>query len=146
MTMQITEERITPADTAKMIRAALKTAFPGTKFRVRLSRGNATYVDWTDGPTRAQVCDITDEFTSQGFDASTDMRTYNDSRLYANADGSYTERRYSSGLMIEQRSASDEVWADLMVKMSRFEGLSDYEAETFAWREFSSIDYSGLAA
>ena len=140
--MQITTERVSPADTAKLIRKALKEAFPSTKFRVRLSRGNATYVDWTDGPMRSQVCEITDEFTSQGFDASTDMRTYNDSRLYANADGSYTERRYSSGLMIEQRTASDDVWMDLMGKMARIDGLNDYERETFAWREFSQIDYS----
>jgi hypothetical protein len=65
---------LSAAETAKLIRQALKAAFPGTRISVRLSRGNATYVSWTDGPTVRDVQAITHEFESQTFNSSEDMR------------------------------------------------------------------------
>jgi hypothetical protein len=65
---------LSAAETAKLIRQALKAAFPGTRISVRLSRGNATYVSWTDGPTLRDVQAITHEFESQTFNSSEDIR------------------------------------------------------------------------
>lgn len=62
-------------DCAKMIRGALKSGFPGTKFSVRgssYSMGHSIDVSWTDGPTGAQVKPILDRFESKGFDGMTD--------------------------------------------------------------------------
>lgn len=140
-------EYVSQVETAKLIRRALKAAFPSTKFRVRCARGGATYIDWTDGPTRSEVMHVTGEFEGETFDGMQDMRIPNAAILYANADGSYSERRYLSGLLIEQRKASDEVWADLTTKFGRMtEGatglpVDEMTRDTFAWREFSSTSY-----
>ncbi len=66
-------------ETAAHIRAALKVAFPGVKFSVRISlysMGSSTYVNWTDGPTEPEVNLITDRFTSKTFDGSDDSTHY----------------------------------------------------------------------
>lgn len=67
---------ITCADTAKLIRAALRKAFPGTKFGVRshsYSGGASINVDWIDGPTSADVEAIAKQFAGGRFDGSIDM-------------------------------------------------------------------------
>lgn len=68
--------RYTTKQTAQFIREALKAAFPGVKFSVRMPYGNKTLVSWTDGPTVAEVERVTNQFTSQGFDSMTDCPTY----------------------------------------------------------------------
>lgn len=68
-------------DTAKLIRADLKKAFPGIKFSVRgsvASMVSAIDVSWTDGPTEAQVDRIVMVYCGQGFDGMTDSTTYHD--------------------------------------------------------------------
>lgn len=62
-------------ETNKILRAALKDAFPGVKFSVRKS-GGSTYVSWTDGPTAKQVNAVTDCFEGAGFDPMTDYKYY----------------------------------------------------------------------
>ena len=52
------------ADTAKIIRAELKVAFPNVKFSVRsetFSLGSAVCVHWENGPTEKAVCAITSD-------------------------------------------------------------------------------------
>ena len=61
-------------DVAKLVRAELKTAFPGTKFSVRTDHGTTLNIEWTDGPATAAVDQITDKYAGQGFDGMTDMR------------------------------------------------------------------------
>ncbi len=66
---------INTAETAKMIRAALKEAFPGVTFGVRshvYSGGSSIRVDWLDGPTQAMVDALIGEYRGQGFDGMTD--------------------------------------------------------------------------
>ena len=56
---------LTCAETAKLIRQALKEAFPGVKFSVRSSTyggGASITVGWTDGPTSDQVDGILNVF------------------------------------------------------------------------------------
>jgi hypothetical protein len=67
---------ISVAETAKLIRAALKKAFPTVKFAVRSKKyagGASINVSWTDGPTAKQVEAITGQFQSAGFDGSIDF-------------------------------------------------------------------------
>jgi hypothetical protein len=78
--------RITPmntqylscADTAKLVRAALKRAFPGVKFSVRSSTyagGASMDVGWTDGPAAAAVDAVIQPYSGAAFDGSIDLKT-----------------------------------------------------------------------
>ena len=59
-------------DIAKNIRADLKKYFPGVKFSVRKNHYNSIDVCWTDGPTAAQVEEITSKYKCGTFDGMTD--------------------------------------------------------------------------
>lgn len=64
------------ADTAKLIRSALKIAFPGVKFSVKsdsYSGGSSIDVAWTDGPAKAKVDTALGGFVGRGFDGSIDL-------------------------------------------------------------------------
>jgi len=77
-------EYLSCADTAKMIRAALKRSFPGTKFSVKshvYSGGASIRVRWLDGPTDKMVSGVTGGFSGGRFDGSIDMATTLDSWL-----------------------------------------------------------------
>lgn len=66
---------INVTDTAKLIRAALKKAYPNVKFAVKSKKyagGASINVAWTDGPTAKQVEAITGQFQSVRFDGSID--------------------------------------------------------------------------
>ncbi|ASD24230.1 hypothetical protein C3B61_14735 [Cryobacterium zongtaii] len=73
-------EYITTKDTAKLVRAALKNAFPGVKFSVRMSTGTAAAwmnVSYSDGPTELEVKEVTSQFQGRSFNGMTD--SYDDS-------------------------------------------------------------------
>lgn len=77
--MTATVKYLTAAETAKLIRAALKEAFPGVKFSVRsdsYSLGASINVRWTDGPTQSAVSAVTEAFRAADFDAMTDSTNY----------------------------------------------------------------------
>lgn len=64
---------------AKNVRIELKAAFKGVKFFVKsesFSGGNAIRVSWTDGPTDAQVEEITNKYRAGRFDGMTDCYDY----------------------------------------------------------------------
>lgn len=70
-------QRFTCAETAKLIRTALKETFAGVKFSVRgreYSGGASIRIEWIDGPTTAQVEKITDRFKASYFDGSIDYQ------------------------------------------------------------------------
>lgn len=65
------------ADTAKMIRQALKEAFPAVKFSVRSSTyagGASIDVSYTDGPKKADVEAVANTFQGGSFDGMTDYK------------------------------------------------------------------------
>lgn len=85
------------AETARLVRKALKDAFPSTKFGVRSSNyagGASIRVCWADGPTTARVQEVTSQFAGGGFDGSIDMKFNKDHWLLP--DGS-TVVAYSPG-------------------------------------------------
>lgn len=123
------------AEAAKMIRAALKRSFPGVKFSVRGHRGSSINVDWTDGPTDAQVSKVTHGFAGNRFDGMDDLQYHADSwhcathgatvaRTYGTGDdrsGPVNERcceqaesvRFACGYVFTHRTLSPEFRADL---------------------------------
>lgn len=59
----------TVKDAAAAIRADLKSAFPGTKFSVRMATGTASAwidVTWTDGPNDDMLRNVTDPYLEFG--------------------------------------------------------------------------------
>jgi hypothetical protein len=72
------------AETAKLIRAALKKTFPKTKFSVRSSTysgGASIDVSWTDGPCEKAVKGVAGQFSGSNFDGMIDMKNSHTSWL-----------------------------------------------------------------
>ena len=72
------------AETAKLVRKALKREFPGVKFSVRsktYAGGASISIHWTDGPTDKAVRAVTNSYASADFDGMIDMQTYCDAWL-----------------------------------------------------------------
>ena len=66
------------AETAKLVRSALKKNFPGAKFSVRssvYSGGASIDVSWVLGPTTKEVDAVAGQYASADFDGSIDMET-----------------------------------------------------------------------
>jgi hypothetical protein len=104
-------EYISTKDTAKLVRQALKNAFPTVKFSVRMSTGTASawmHVTWSDGPTDVAVRAITARYEGRRFNGMTDGYDDNGSALVAFAgeelprevryvcDGINTHRSYTA--------------------------------------------------
>ncbi len=72
------------AEQAKLVRSALKLAFPMIKFSVRsksYSGGAHITISWTDGPTTRDVESITQAYAGGGFDGSIDLAYHYDHYL-----------------------------------------------------------------
>jgi Large polyvalent protein associated domain 29 len=72
---------LTCAETAKLVRLALRRSFPGVKFSVRssvYSGGASIDVTWTDGPSKREVESVVGVFAGAGFDGSIDLKYYID--------------------------------------------------------------------
>lgn len=102
--MSIEQTRyISCADTAKLVRTALKAAFPGVKFSVKsktYSGGASITIRWMDGPTSKEVEAITNQFEGASFDGMQDLKSYHDSmlngeRVHYCANYIFTSREYS---------------------------------------------------
>ena len=82
---------LSAAETAKLVRKALKGKFPGVKFSVRSSTysgGASVSIGWTDGPTTAEVDAVTGIFAGASFDGMIDLKTYSSHWLHP--DGTVT--------------------------------------------------------
>ena len=72
-----TTEYISVAETAKLVRQALKRAFPGVAFSVRsksYSGGASVDVYWTDGTRTTDVDPIIKQYQGGDFDGSIDLK------------------------------------------------------------------------
>lgn len=67
---------IHPRDVTRMIKRALKAAFPATRFYVRYRPFGYTTVEWVEGPERIVVADIASKFDGAEFDGATDSWRY----------------------------------------------------------------------
>lgn len=99
----MTRKYLSCADTAKLVRKALKESFPGVKFGVRSSSysgGASISVSWTDGPNIAQVDAVVDVFEGSYFDGSIDYKgsryaLMDGVQVSFGADSVSTSRKYS---------------------------------------------------
>lgn len=100
-------ESLDTVESGRALRRALRDAFPGVKFSVRMSRGTGwgTYhVSWTDGPSSDSVREVTGRFEGKGFDGSDDSTYYMDKAI------EWKGRTWLSGcgMILESRSNSEE--------------------------------------
>jgi hypothetical protein len=88
-------ETLYAVDVAKLVRAALKNAFPRVKFSVRcrhLSSGSTIWVEWTGGPAASLVYAVTNQYCGEDIDPLTD--TWFDIEHWLLPDGSTRVRAY----------------------------------------------------
>lgn len=110
------------ADTAKLIRQALKESFPGIKFSVRSSvyaGGASINVGWTDGPNEAQVKAVAGTFSGAYFDGSQDLK----GATYALLDGQQV--RFGADFVFVNRTVSDALATKAIAAVARLYGLTD---------------------
>lgn len=94
---------ISSADTAKLVRQALKESFPGIKFSVRSNSyagGASIRVMWIDGPNAAQVEAVVGVFQGAYFDGMQDLKgsryaMIDGQQVHFGADYLFCERSYS---------------------------------------------------
>jgi conjugative element/phage-associated large polyvalent protein len=106
---------ISVTDTAKLVRAALKAAFPGVKFSVRSDKyagGASIDVSWIDGPAEKDVEKITDRYRGAQFDGMQDLKTYH-STLLAGPDGKVEEVHFGADFIPTHRKLSEAYLAEL---------------------------------
>lgn len=120
-------EELDVVESGKALRKALREAFPGTKFQVRMSRGTAwgNYsVQWTDGPKTSEVQEVTNRFEGMGFDGMGDSTYYMDKAI------EWKGRTVLSGcgMILESREISDEVMAQALAAIE-LEGFSGSELD-----------------
>jgi hypothetical protein len=101
-------EYLSCADTAKLLRQALKESFSGIKFAVRsktYSGGASITIEWTDGPNTAQVKSVADAFEGSYFDGGIDYK----GAKYHKLDG--VEVHFGANFIFESRDYSDSMVA-----------------------------------
>lgn len=128
-------------DTAKLIRKALKSCFPDTKFSVRSSRysgGASIDVRWTDGPAEPDVKRVVERYEGATFDGMIDLKSHHDSVL-AHEDGSVERVHFGADFVFTNRDKSPEAVRDAIGRLRGKwgadaipEGLEDAERREWA--------------
>ena len=75
-------EYLSCAETAKLVRVALKKEFPGVKFSVKSSTysgGASISIGWLLGPTTKEVDAVAGGFEGASFDGMNDLKSYQES-------------------------------------------------------------------
>jgi hypothetical protein len=121
------------AETAKLLRLALKESFPGQKFSVRSSvyaGGASIHVKWMDGPTAKAVEPILSAFKASYFDGMIDYKGSN----YHSLDGQ--EVRFGSDFVFGERRLTKPMAEAIAAKVAEKYGRSD-------WAEVHGGEYFG---
>jgi len=95
---------LTVTETAKLVRQALKKAFPGVKFSVRSDKyagGASIRVGWTDGPTENDVSNVARAYAGADFDGMVDLKVYAEHWLYPNGHATLARRPGTNGSFVE---------------------------------------------
>ena len=94
------KEYLSCAETAKLVRAALKKKFPGVKFSVRsstYSMGASISIHWTLGPTTKEVDAEVGGFEAASFDGMNDLQSNQESWLLPDGTAQLAYRPDSYG-------------------------------------------------
>jgi hypothetical protein len=107
---------LSTAETAKLVRKALKAAFPGVKFSVRSSEyagGSSISVRYTDGPRSSKVDAVAGQYAGADFDGMIDLKTYSTHWMepdgtvkIAHAQGTEASRGYLPTVINDPPSAN----------------------------------------
>jgi len=95
-------EYLSCAATAKLVRAALKKAFPGIKFSVRSSTyagGASMRVGWVDGPKTKEVEAVVGPYKGGGFDGMIDLKYSVESWLMPDGSAYFGSSEGTAGSM-----------------------------------------------
>jgi hypothetical protein len=120
------------AETAKLVRAALRVAFPRVRFSVTsktYSGGASIRVRWIDGPTMRRVEAVAGAFAGADFDGMQDLKTY---RGPAVADGERVH--FGADFVFCEREASDAHWQRVAALVAAHYGLEAAPARAEAHR------------
>lgn len=113
---------LTCAETAKLVRAALKESFPGVKFSVKSSTyagGASINVSYIDGPTAAQVEAVAKVFQGAYFDGMTDYKGSN----YNNLDGQPV--RFGADFVFVSRRFTAPILTSVVVDTCNYYGFDN---------------------
>lgn len=115
---------ITPTDTAKLLRKALKAAFPETRFSVRTDKyagGSSIDVTYTDGPTKADVEKVADIYAGATFDGMTDSKNFHATLVHFDGDELPTTVQFGANFVFVHRKLSPEFVAaiDAIIQSGR---------------------------
>ena len=117
--VQMSKQYFSCAETAKLVRAALKESFPGVKFSVRssvYSGGASIRVSYVNGPSYDQVKRVVGMFEGSYFDGMTDYKGSN----YGILDGQ--EVRFGADFIFVNRAFSVELLTSLVADACRYYG------------------------
>lgn len=118
------------AETAKLIRRQLKTAFPAVKFSVRsdtYAGGASIDVRWLDGPTTDAVKTVIDQYEGASIDPYQDTKVYRyqldeqGRAIHYGADFVFCERRYSVPFLRRVAAAVAIDYGECLPKISESE-------------------------
>jgi len=143
--------RYTCAETAKLIRAALKQHFPGVKFSVRSSTysgGASIRVRWNFGPREKDVDRIAKRFSGATFDGMQDLKEYHDV-LVADENGRLRSIHYGADFVFTDRDTDKDDY--LAIPERDWKARSDYaNAGRTYWHDIQrqlcallGIEYAG---
>ena len=147
MTTTDSKTRYSCAETAKLVRIALKARFPSVKFSVRsstYSMGASIDVSWTDGPSSKEVEPITSQFTGASFDGMIDLKSYHDTewqgqRVHFGADYIFCSREISNrestlaaAMLMLRRYYHGSIMAAREGEESKYDRIGNYSLEDHA--------------
>lgn len=121
------------AETAKLLRLALKESFPGQKFSVRssvYSGGASIHVKWLDGPTSKTVEPILNAFKASYFDGMIDYQ----GSIYHTLDGKPVS--FGSSFVFGERRLTKPMAEAVAAKVAEKYHRSD-------WAAVSGSEYFG---
>jgi len=124
------------ADTAKLLRQALKESFPGVTFSVKsktYSGGASITVKWIDGPTASMVKSIADKLEGSYFDGMIDYK----GTRYHTLDGQPV--RFGACFIFEEHALSKARAESIVAHFAAKFGRTD-------WVTLEGSDYFGFRA
>lgn len=143
--MTTTTRYMSCAETAKLVRTALKEAFSGVTFSVKsrtYSGGASIDVEWTDGPTSKEVEAVAKQYEGATFDGMQDLKSYksdvllNGERVHYGADFIHCKRDYSADLLRECAEKVGERYGVPAPEVVESTYTSKGKTHTNAWIEF----------
>lgn len=115
-------EYLSCAETAKLVRAALKESFPGVKFSVKssvYSGGASINVNYMNGPSYEQVKKVVSMFEGSYFDGMTDYKGSN----YGSLDGQQV--RFGADFIFVNRKYDAPFLTGVVVETCNYYGLDN---------------------